>query len=93
MGRAGPGLCLDGVIVMLDAGTALEHSRDPLLTDTLECQLRVAGLIVLSKRNLASADELAALRHWIGSVVGRVAQFETIQSVVPIPMLSGLALQ
>jgi len=77
---------------MVDASSALKQSCDPLLSDTLECQLRAADLIVLNKSDLASADELTALRHWIASVAGAVTQFETKNAIVPIPMLSGLAL-
>src|SRR6202012_3786622 len=36
LGRADPGLGLDGVIVLVDAGAALAQSRDPQLADTLE---------------------------------------------------------
>jgi G3E family GTPase len=92
MGRADPGLSLDGVIVLVDARAALAQSRDPLLADTLERQLKAADLIVINKCDLAGADGRMTLRRWIESVAGPVAQFETTQAIVPLAMLSGLAM-
>ena len=92
MGRADPGLRLDGVVVVVDAGAALVHARDPLLADTLERQLKAADLIVLNQCDLVPGDERARVRDWIASVAGTVPQFETTQAVVPIAMLSGIAL-
>ena len=92
MGRADPGLVLDGGVVLVDTSVALAQSRDPLLADTLERQLRAADLIVLNKTDLSSAAERAALRSWVVSVAGHVAQFETIDAVVPLALLSGLAM-
>ncbi|OOG50532.1 CobW family GTP-binding protein [Polaromonas sp. C04] len=92
MGRADPGLSLDGVIVLVDASAALAQSRDPLLADTLERQLKAADLIVVNHCDRAANDERARVRDWITSVAGATPQFETTQAQVPLPMLSGLAL-
>jgi G3E family GTPase len=92
LGRADPGLSLDGVIVLVDAGAARAQARDPLLTDTLERQLRAADLIVVNQVDRVDAAERAALHDWIESVAGRTPQFETTQAEVPLAMLSGLAL-
>jgi G3E family GTPase len=92
MGRADPGLSLDGVIVLVDAGAALAQSRDPLLADTLERQLKAADLIVLNKIDLMAAGACPALHAWIESVAGAVPRIETTQAVVPLPMLTGLAM-
>ena len=91
IGRADPGLMLDGVVVLVDAGAALGHARDPILSDTLERQLRAADLIVLNQLDRASAAELQAVRQWIAQVAGATPQFETTLAQVPLPMLSGLA--
>jgi G3E family GTPase len=91
IGRADPGLSLDGVIVLVDASSALAHSRDPILSDTLERQLRAADLIVVNQTDRASAAEQQAVRQWIAQVSGLTPQFETIGAQVPLPMLSGLA--
>lgn len=92
LGRADPGLALDGVIVLVDASVAQAQWRDPLLTDTVERQLKAADLIVVNKVDLIADAERAALRTWIESVAGTVPQFETTEAEVPLAMLSGLAL-
>ena len=92
LGRADPGLALDGVIVLVDASVAHAQWRDPLLTDTVERQLKAADLIVVNKIDLIAAGERAALREWIASLAGPVPQFETTDAEVPLAMLSGLAL-
>jgi G3E family GTPase len=91
IGRADPGLSLDGVIVLVDASSALAHSRDPILSDTLERQLRAADLIVVNQTDRASVTERQAVRQWIAQVAGLTPQFETTEAQVPLPMLSGLA--
>ena len=91
-GRADPGLALDGVIVLVDASAAHAQWRDPLLTDTLERQLKAADLIVVNKVDLVTAAERAALHDWIESIAGRVPQFETTQARVPLVMLGGLGM-
>ena len=91
MGRADPGLRLDGVIVVVDAQAALEQARDPLLADTLERQLRAADLIVVNKCDDAATVERQALRDWIASVAGAVPRFETMRGVVPLELLGGVA--
>ena len=91
IGRADPGLSLDGVVVLVDAGAAMSHARDPVLRDTLERQLRAADLVVLNQTDCASAAELQAVRQWIAQVAGPTPQFETTQARVPLPLLSSLA--
>ena len=91
MGRADPGLVLDGVVVMVDAGAALAQSRDPLLADTLARQLLAADLVVVNKTDGVALADLHSLRQWIAGQAGGVPQFETTQAQVPIAMLSGLA--
>lgn len=92
MGHADPGLRLDGVIVLVDAGAALEQARDPLLTDTLERQLKSADLVVVNKIDSVAPDKLARVREWITVTAGKTPQFETTQAAVPLPMLSALAM-
>lgn len=91
IGRADPGLSLDGVIVLVDASSVLAHSRDPMLSDTLERQLRAADLIVVNQTDRTSATERQAVRQWVAQVAGPTPQFETTEAQVPLPMLSGLA--
>lgn len=88
LGRAEPRVQLDAVIVLVDASAALVHSRDPLLTDTLERQLKAADLIVLNKIDLIAHDAGAGLRAWIASVAGSVPAFEATLAQVPLALLS-----
>ena len=92
LGRADPGLALDGVIVLVDASAARAQWRDPLLTDTVERQLKAADLIVVNKIDLVADGERAALQAWIEAVAGPVPQFQTVDAEVPLALLSGLAL-
>lgn len=90
MGRADPGLRLDGVVVLVDASTALAQADDPLLADTLARQWRAADLIVLNQCDLATPTERQALRRRIAAVAGAVPQFETTQGEVPLALLSSM---
>jgi G3E family GTPase len=92
MGRADPGLVLDGVVVLVDAGAALAQSRDPLLADTLARQLLAADLVVVNKTDGVAPEDRRSLQHWIAGQAGGVPQFETTQAQVPIALLSGLAM-
>ncbi len=92
MGRADPGLCLDGVIVVLDASCALAQAQDPLLADTLLRQVRAADQLVLNHADEASATQLQALSDWLEGVAPGVAQWPTSRAQVPLAVLSSAAL-
>lgn len=92
MGRADPGLLLDGVIVVLDASCALAQAQDPLLADTLLRQVRAADQLVLNHADEASATQLQALGDWLESVAPGVAQWPTSRAQVPLAVLSSAAL-
>jgi G3E family GTPase len=89
LGRADPRLVLDAVIVLVDASVALEQSRDALLADTLERQLRAADLVVLNKIDLAEPAALPALAAWMAGVAGAVPQVQTAHAELPLALLSG----
>jgi G3E family GTPase len=88
LGRADPRLTLDAVIVLVDASAALADSRDPLLADTLERQVKAADLIVINKCDLLPAGEHAALQAWIASLAGATPSLETTLARLPVTMLS-----
>ena len=92
MGRADPGLCLDGVIVVLDASCALAQAQDPLLADTLLRQVRAADQLVLNHADEVSATQLQALGDWLEGVAPGVAQWPTSRAQVPLAVLSSAAL-
>lgn len=92
IGLAAPELSLEGVIVLVDACAVLDQARDPLLADSLQRQLKAADLIVLNKTDLVDERERRRVREWIATVDGLLPVFETAQAVVPLPLLSGMAL-
>ncbi len=92
LGLADPGLTLEGVIVLVDAGAVLDQSRDPLLADTLERQLRAADLVVVNKIDRVTPDELARVHEWLSSTAGRTPRLDTTQAQVPMSLLDGPAL-
>ncbi|MEJ7687821.1 MAG: CobW family GTP-binding protein [Variovorax sp.] len=91
LGLADPGLSLGSVIVLVDAGDALQQARDPLLADTLERQLRAGDLIVLNKADRSTHDELARIREWVVRIAGQTPTLETTQAQLPIALLADLA--
>ena len=86
---ADPMLALGGVLVLADASVLREQMRDALLADTLERQLRAADLIVLNKTDLASAEELQALRDWLDALLPDTPRFETRHAALPRELLHG----
>jgi G3E family GTPase len=92
LGRADPRVFLDAVVVLVDAGAALAQSRDALLADTLERQLKAADLVVINKIDLASAAERVDLHAWIARVCPAVNCVETAHAEVPPALLSGAML-
>lgn len=92
LGKAEPQLYVDGVVVLVNADTAAAQSQDPLLADTLERQLRSAGLVVINHCDLASPQQLAQVRAWVHAVAPGTPCVETEQGAVPLALLSGLTL-
>lgn len=93
MGLGVPELFLDGVIVMVDAGAILQQAGDPLLADTLERQLRSADFIIANHCDQATEDERAKMRAWLAKEAPGVSCYETSNAVVPLEMLTSLALK
>lgn len=91
VGLADPGLALDGVIVLADAATVREQASDPRLGDTLLSQLAAADLVVLNKRDLVSARELAQTRAWLERTVPGARVIVTAHAALPPELLCGLA--
>ena len=92
LGRADPGLSLDGVVVVLDASCALVQAHDPLLADTVLRQMRAADQLVLNHCDLASAEQLQALQEWLHTTAPGIAQWPTTQAQLPLAVLSSTAL-
>jgi G3E family GTPase len=87
--RADPTLRLEGIFVVVDASAIVMQSADPLLSDTIERQLRAADLVLLNKVDLVDAPALAAARACVAAGAGRLAIIETRESKVPPTLLVG----
>jgi len=66
VGMADPMLELESVLVLADASRIRAQAADPLLADTVGRQLDAAGVLLLSKTDLAGPRETAAARAWLG---------------------------
>jgi len=81
-----PGVSVAAVVVVADAQTVLERSRDRYVGELVRRQLRSAGAIVLTKVDLTGGSAPGALREWIGSEIPGVAVLESANdpgSIVP----------
>ena len=60
-----PGFANDGIVVLADAEAVRERAADRYLGDTIERQLRDAGLLLLTKPDLVPPEALAGTREWL----------------------------
>ncbi|MGR4868567.1 CobW family GTP-binding protein [Variovorax sp. LARHSF232] len=90
IGMAAPELSLEAVVVLVDASAVAQQSRDALLADTLARQLKSADLVVVNKADLADAAALAAAHAWAERAAPGTPRIETVQSALPLALLSGL---
>jgi G3E family GTPase len=79
------------VIVLVDAASVLAQSRDPLLADTLERQVRAADLLVLNHADQVDQSAMAPVIDWVRSVAGDVPRIEATMAKVPMAMLRPMA--
>lgn len=87
VGLADPALALNAVLVLADADALPEQAADPLLSDTIQRQLRAADLLVLNKCELPDSQALQALRQWLDIEAPGTPRFETTQARVPAQLL------
>ena len=79
-------LRLDAIVTLVDARHVLQH----LDSDECHAQLAFADVILLNKRDLVSADELAAVEQQVRGI-NRLAQIHpTVQGELPIDQLLGI---
>lgn len=85
-----PSYRLDGVVVLADAETIRARAADKYVGATVVRQLQGADLIVLSKADLVSEPEQAALRAWLRRQVPDARIIVGRHGRVPLAMLIGL---
>jgi len=81
------GCANDGIVVLADAETVRERAADRYLGDTIERQLREAGLVLLTKPDLVSAQARTEARAWLEPFATVI---EAERGRVPIEVLLGL---
>ncbi len=60
-----PGLCIEGIVLLLDAETVRQRSADPYVGDLVRQQLLDADLLILNKTELCTPTALAELNAWL----------------------------
>lgn len=82
---------LDAVVVLADADNVLRQASDTYMGDTITRQLADADLVLVSKADLVSADELAAVRALVGRHAEGVPQLVIAPGDVPVEVLLDFA--
>src|SRR5690606_4325844 len=84
VGMSDPMLQLEAVVVMADAGHLPGQLDDPLLADTVARQIEAAGVVVLNKIDLVSAEALSALKQRLVRQFGPIPAIEARHGRLPI---------
>ncbi|MBS0509118.1 MAG: GTP-binding protein [Proteobacteria bacterium] len=77
MGRSGGRFRSDGVITVVDAQAVRSLAQDRYVGDTVLAQLRAADLLLLSKTDLVTPEDLAAMHAWLGAQAPGVPVLES----------------
>ena len=85
----GPGLRLDGVVVVVDAETIVARLADAYVGDTVSGQLRSADLIVLNKIDLVNEPQLDRARRAVRGLSGDVVMLDADRAEVPVDVVLG----
>ena len=85
-----PGFDLDGVVVLLDAETVRRRERHPVVGRTIRRQLAGADVLVVTKVDLISAEQLAELDAWVARAAPGVPVLHALDGDVPLGALVGL---
>ncbi len=84
---AEPELTLNGVVVVVDAVNFATSLADPFLGDTLRNQLATAGLVLITKSDIAPPGALHALRDTVAELAPRAVRLVADHGRVPSEML------
>lgn len=88
--RADRSLHLQGVIVLVDAVNFCQQLSDPLLRDTLEGQVWAADLLVLTKADIASDEDVARVCDAVRNIAPDVRMVVSSVEALPIKLLFDL---
>lgn len=79
-----------GVVVLADAGAVRRHARDRYVGGEVVRQLTGADLLVVTKSDVVSADELVATEEWLDHTVPSVPRIVAVDGDVPADVVLGL---
>lgn len=85
----GPGLALDGVIVVVDAETIQARAVDEYVGDTVRLQLAAADLVVLNKLDLVDVRTEAAARSVVAGLAAGAPVLDAVEARVPAEVVLG----
>jgi G3E family GTPase len=86
-----PGFRLDATVVLADAETIRARAEDSRIGTQVRHQLARADLILITKPDLVSAEDLAAVRTWLAEQIGATPAVPVSHGRVPIEVLLGAA--
>ncbi len=86
-----PPFRLDGVVVVADAETVREKSRDRYVGQVVLRALGNADVVVLNKLDLLDQESVEAVRAWMSENVPGVRCLEATMGQVPASLLVGIA--
>ena len=89
MGRSGGSFRSDGVITVVDAQAVRQLTQDRYVGDTVLAQLRAADLLLLSKTDLVTPEDLAALHAWLSAQASGVPVLESHHGEIDPSLILG----
>ena len=88
--RADRSLHLQGVTVLVDAVNFRQQLADPLLKDTLEGQVRAADLVILTKVDIASDEDVSKVCDAVQNISPDVRMITSPVEALPIDLVFDL---
>jgi len=88
--RADRSLHLQGVTVLVDAVNFCQQLGDLLLKDTLEGQVRAADLVILTKVDIASDEEVVKVRDAVRNISPDVRMIASPVEALPVDLVFDL---
>lgn len=86
----GPGLRLDGTLVVVDAIAVRQQLADRYVGETIREQLKSADLLVINKVDELSSTARAEIRSFLAEHAPRVPTVETVDGAAPLEVILGL---
>lgn len=68
---------IDAILVLADAETVKRHGTDRYLADTIQRQFDASDIILLNKRDMVTATQLADTREWLDEIAPAARIIET----------------